>query len=123
MFFEFLNDIKKTKNEHNELSLIAERLEDILNNVNEHFTKKENEDIAIKERGELYYVYSYAPPNVYITKQKSDKIESLKGVSKEFIRNLAEGFVLRKKDGEYFIDEELTEKSMNFELDFDNYKE
>ena len=41
----------------------------------------------------------------------------------EFKRNLAEGFILRYKDGKYSVDEELTKKSMNFELDFDNYKE
>lgn len=60
---------------------------------------------------------------VYITKQKNYTLELLEGVTDEFKENLAEGFVLRYKDGKFSVDEELTDKSMNFELDFDNYKE
>ena len=75
------------------------------------------------EKGELYYVYAYTPEKVYITKQGSNKVELLEGVTDDFKKNLAEGYILRRKDNNFSVDEELTEKSMNFELDFDNYKE
>lgn len=75
-----------------------------------------------RKDGELYYVYAYTLEDVYVTKQGTTKIEPLTNVSKEFKQSLAEGFILRYRNGKYEIDEELTEKSMNFELDFDNYK-
>ena len=52
-----------------------------------------------------------------------EHIEILKDLPEELLKNLAEGFILRYKNGKFIIDEELTEKSMNFELDFDNYKD
>ena len=76
-----------------------------------------------RKNGELYYVYAYTLEEVFITKQGSNKIELLTNVSKEFKQKLAEGFILRYRNGKFEIDEELTEKSMNFELDFDSYKE
>ena len=81
------------------------------------------ESISKRKNGELYYVYAYTLDAVYVTKQGSKKVELLTNVSKEFKQSLAEGFILRYKNGRFEIDEELTEKSMNFELDFDNYRE
>lgn len=123
MFFDFLDDKKDVKFDNKFLSSIVEDLDEIIDKVNKQLGKGEIEKNKLNTESELYYVYSYAPPNVYITKQKSNKVELLENVSDEFINNLAEGFVLRCKDGKYSIDEELTKKSMNFELDFDNYKE
>lgn len=73
--------------------------------------------------GELYYVYAYTVEDVYVTRQGSTKVELLTNVSKEFKQSLVEGFILRYRNGKFEVDEELTEKSMKFELDFDNYKE
>ena len=81
------------------------------------------ENMSKRKNGELYYVYAYTPDDVYVTKQGSTKVELLTDVSEEFKQSLAEGFILRYKDGKFEIDEALTEKSMNFELDFDNYKD
>lgn len=116
MNFDFLNDIKNINCE-NVVSGVFETIESLIEKINE--VKKLDKN----KKGELYYVYSYTPEKVYITKQGSSKVELLEGVSDEFKNNLAEGFILREKDGKYTVDEELTEKSMNFELDFDNYKE
>lgn len=81
------------------------------------------ESLNKRKNGELYYVYAYTPEDVYITKQGSKKVELLTNVSKEFKQNLAEGFILRYRNGKFEVDQALTEKTMNFELDFDNYKE
>ena len=51
-----------------------------------------------RKNGELYYVYAYTSDDVYITKQGSKTLEILKGVSEDFKRNLAEGFILRYKE-------------------------
>ena len=51
-----------------------------------------------RKNGDLYYVYAYTPEEVYITKQGSRNLELLEGVSQEFKRNIAEGFILRYKE-------------------------
>ena len=123
MIFDFFNSLKDTKDESMFLSSFVDYLNDVRDKINERLEEINIDKSKNLEKEELYYVYSYTPEKVYITKQKSNKLELLEGVSDDFKRNLAEGFILRYKDGKYSIDEALTEKSMNFELDFDNYNE
>lgn len=120
MEFNFLDSIKNAKDEKVLLNSFIDAIDELREKIDERLNEI---NISKNDKGELYYVYAYTPSDVYITKQKSNKVEKLEGVSDEFKRNLAEGFILRYKDGKYLIDEMLTEKSMNFELDFDNYKE
>ena len=77
MFFECIDEIKT--------SIVMN-----LGEWMENFMKRKN--------GELYYVYAYTLDDVYITKQGSKKLEILEGVSQEFKRNIAEGFILRYKE-------------------------
>ena len=117
MILENLNNERNLSADSKFLYEIIEKLEEVKNEIMEHLNSmKEN-------KGELYYVYSYTPEKVYVTRQGSKKIELLENVSEEFKNNLAEGFILRYKNGMFIIDEELTRESMNFELDFDNYKD
>ena len=103
------------------LDFLKEVLGD-LEKVNEKIKSKlEKKDMYVEN--DLYYVYSYSPTRVYVTRQGDKHVEILENLPEELIKNLAEGFILRYKNGTFIIDEELTEKSMNFELDFDNYKE
>lgn len=123
MLFNFFNSLRDTKEESIFLSSFVDYLNDVKDKINERLEEINIDKSKNLEKEELYYVYSYTPEKVYITKQKSNKLELLEGVSDDFKRNLAEGFILRYKDGKYSIDEVLTEKSMNFELDFDNCNE
>lgn len=77
MLFNYIDEIKTS---------IVMNLGEWMGNFNE------------KKNGELYYVYAYTTDDVYITKQGSKKVELLEGVSQEFKRNLAEGFILRYKN-------------------------
>ena len=121
--FNILDDIKNIKCENVFFGQIIESLESLIETVNTKLKEMPELSREKLDKGDLYYVYSYTPEKVYITKQGDGKLELLEGVTDDFKRNLAEGFVLRCKDGKFSVDEELTEKSMNFELDFDNYKE
>ena len=120
MIFNFLNNLNSTKEENLIHTAFVEFIDDLREKIGETLFEL---NLAKTTKGELYYVYSYSPEKIYITKQNSNNLELLEGVSEDFKRNLAEGFVLRFKDGKYWVDEELTDKSMNFELDFDNYKD
>lgn len=110
MIFNYLHDVKISE-EGNFLTSIITNFGEWVDSLNK-----------IKN-GELYYVYAYTSEEVYVTRQGSNRIELLTNVSEEFKQSLAEGFILRYKNGKFEVDELLTEKSMNFELDFDNYKE
>ena len=123
MKFDFFESIKNTKDEDKFLNYMLDGIDELKEKINDRLEEIDSSKNNKLDKGELYYVYAYAPPKVYITKQKNYTLELLEGVSDEFIKNLAEGFVLRYKDGKFSVDEELTRKSMHFELDFDNYKE
>lgn len=123
MNFNILDDVKNIKCENIFFSQIIESLESLLEKVNAKLKEMPELSKQKLDKGELYYVYSYTPEKVYITKQGESKLQLLEGVTDEFKKNLAEGFILRNNEGKFTVDEELTEKSMNFELDFDNYKE
>ncbi len=103
------------------LDFLKEVLGD-LEKVNKKIKRKLESKNLYKEN-ELFYVYSYLPEKIYITRQGDKNIELLENLPEKLTKNLAEGFILRYQNGKFIIDEELTEKSMNFELDFDNYKE
>lgn len=116
-----LRNLEEEKLCDKSLDFLREVLGD-LERVNEKI-KSRLEKGEIYKENELYYVYSYSPEKVFITRQGSNNIELIKNLPEELSENLSEGFILRYKNGTFIIDEELTEKSMNFELDFDNYKE
>ena len=111
---DYLNIEKE--NEKDFLNDVLEGIEDIKMDLEKRL------EIINKSEDELYYVYSYTPNKIYVTKRGSNKLEILENISEELKNNLAEGFILRSKNGTFIIDEELTEKSMNFELNFDDLK-
>lgn len=109
-------DYLNIENEKDFLNDVLEGIEDIKMDLEKRL------EIINKSEDELYYVYSYTPNKIYVTKRGSNKLEILENISEELKNNLAEGFILRSKNGTFIIDEELTEKSMNFELNFDDLK-
>ena len=121
--FDFFESIKNTKDEDKFLNSMLDGIDELKDKINDRLEEIDSSKNNKLDKGELYYVYVYEPPRVYIGNQEDDILKLLEGVSDEFIKNLAEGFVLRYKDGKFSVDEELTRKSMNFEFDFDNYKE
>ncbi len=116
-----LRSLEDEKLSEKSLDFLREVLGD-LERVNDKIKSRLEMGNLYKEN-ELYYVYSYSPEKVYVTRQGDKSIELLENLPEELTKNLAEGFILRYQNGKFIIDEELTEKSMNFELDFDNYKE
>ena len=72
---------------------------------------------------ELYYVLNANPDKIYLTKFGERKVFEATDLPKEIRKVVSEGFILRYKNGRYEIDEELTDKNFEGELDIDNYKE
>lgn len=71
----------------------------------------------------LYYVLNANPDKIFLTRFGERKVFEATDLPKEIRKVVSEGFILRYKDGRYEIDEELTDRNFEGELDIDNYKE
>ena len=104
---------QETKSFINEL---LNYLNNLKNNINDSFKTKEREE-------GLYYVLNANPNKIYLTKFGDKKVFEATDLPQEIKQGISEGFVLRYKEEKYMIDEELTEKNFEGELNIDNYKE
>lgn len=71
----------------------------------------------------LYYVLNANPDRIYLTKFGERKVFEATDLPDEIRKVVSEGFILRYKKRRYEIDEELTDKNFEGELDIDTYKE
>jgi len=115
-----LDFFKERKNnlEKSEVKDFLDELADCINNFKEKMLKQKD----IREEG-LYYVLDGNPDKVYLTKFNSKKVFEANDLPKEIRNTVSEGFVLRYRNGEYTVDEELTEKNFDGLLNIDEYKE
>lgn len=98
---------------------------EVTNKANELIDKQNKELESYKVENEIYYVIDTTSNSVYLTRRGDKKVFEEPNISKEIIQSVSNGHILRCVDGEYVWDLELTEKSLNpdIEFDFDNYKE
>ena len=118
MNLDFFKELKNSLSSNNEVKEFMQELADYMNNIKEKISKPKD----IIEEG-LYYVLDGNPDKVYLTKFNSKKVFEANDLPKEIKNTVSEGFILRYKNGEYTIDEELTEKNFEGFLDIDEYKE
>ena len=117
MNLDFFREIKNNL-ENSEVKDFLNELSDYMNNLKEKIFKQKND----REEG-LYYVLDGNPNKVYLTKFNSKKVFEATDLPEEIKNAVSEGFILRYKNGEYIIDEELTEKNFEGLLNIDEYKE
>ncbi len=98
---------------------------EVTNKANELMEKQNKELESYKVENEIYYVIDTTSDTVYLTRRGDKKIFEEPNISKEILQSVSNGHILRYVDGEYVWDLELTEKSLNpdIEFDFDHYKE
>ena len=118
MILDFFNELKSNLSNNNEVKDFINELSDYINNFKENLLKQKND----REEG-LYYVLDGNPNKVYLTKFNSKKVFEATDLSQEIKNAVSEGFILRYKNGEYIVDEELTEKNFEGLLNIDEYKE
>ena len=87
-----------------------------------NYIKKAHQKPIERQEG-LYYVLNANPKQIYLTKFGDKKVFEAKVLPENIRQVVSEGFILRYKDGKYEIDEELTDKNFEGELDIDNYRE
>jgi len=117
MNLDFFKEIKNSLS-NNEVKEFMQELECYMKELKENISKSKD----IREEG-LYYVLNQNPDKVYLTKFNSKKVFEANDLPKEIKNAVSEGFILRYKNGEYTVDEELTEKNFEGLLNIDEYKE
>ena len=117
MNLDFFREVKNDLG-NSEVKGFLNELSAYMNNLKEKIFKQKDQ----REEG-LYYVLNGNPDKVYLTKFNSKKVFEEKDLPEEIKKSVSEGVILRYKDGEYIIDEELTEKNFEGLLNIDKYKE
>ncbi|MBQ2916801.1 MAG: hypothetical protein IJE59_01265 [Clostridia bacterium] len=118
MNLDFFKELKNNLNNNNEVKEFIKELSDYMNNFKEKVSKAKDN----REEG-LYYVLDGNPSKVYLTKFNSKKVFEATDLPQEIKNAVSEGFILRYKDGQYTVDEELTERNFEGLLNIDEYKE
>ena len=117
MNLDFFKGLKNNI-ENSEVKDFLNELSDYMNNLKAKIFEQKND----REEG-LYYVLNANPDKKYLTKFGSKKVFEATDLPKEIKNTVSEGFILRYNNGEYTIDEELTEKNFEGLLNIYEYKE
>lgn len=118
MNLDFFKELKSSLSNDNKVKDFIKELSDYMNDLKEKISKPKD----IREEG-LYYVLNANPDKIFLTKFNDKKVFEVDNLPQEIKNSVSEGFILRHKNGEYTIDEELTEKNFEGLLNIDEYKE
>ena len=122
------------KKDENFLTSFLENVSDCLKIVNEKVFNKldNNKDVLnklpekkvseLKEEGTLYQVVELLPDGAYIQNINTNKVYLEKDISKDTLNKAINDTILRYKNGQYIVEEELTQKFFDNLVDFKEYK-
>ena len=118
MNLDIFKELKNSLSNNNEVKNFINDLADYLNDLKEKISKPKD-----TSKEDLYYVLNANPDKIYLTKFNDKKVFEAIDLPKEIRNTVSEGFIVRYKDDEYTVDEELTEKNFEGLLNIDEYKE
>lgn len=81
-----------------------------------------NKNSTLREEDCLYFVVSGNPNQVYLQNTNTDKVFEEKNLPQEIKNVVSEGYILRYKNGQYKIEEELTDEYFESQIDIAEYK-
>lgn len=81
-----------------------------------------NKNSSLREEDCLYFVVSGNPNQVYLQNTNTDKVFEEKNLPQEIKNVVSEGYILRYKNGQYKIEEELTDEYFESQIDIAEYK-
>ncbi len=122
------------KKDENFLTSFLENVSDCLKIVNEKVFNKldNNKDVLnklpekkvseLKEEGTLYQVVELLPDGAYIQNINTNKVYLEKDISKDTLNKAINDTILRYKNGQYIVEEELTQKFFDNLVDIKEYK-
>ena len=89
--------------------------------INE-LSKSLNKNSTLREEDCLYFVVSGTPNQVYLQNTNTDKVFEEKNLPQAIKNVVSEGYILRYKNGQYKIEEELTDEYFESQIDIAEYK-
>ena len=122
------------KKDENFLTSFLENVSDCLKIVNEKVFNKldNNKDVLnklpekkvseLKEEGTLYQVVELLPDGAYIQNINTNKVYLEKDISKDTLNKVMNDTILIYKNGQYIVEEELTQKFFDNLVDIKEYK-
>ena len=125
----------ENKKDENFLTSFLENISDCLKIVNEKvFNKSDNNNndmlnklpekkvSELKKEGTLYQVVELLPDGAYIQNINTNKVYLEKDISKDTLNKAINDTILRYKNGQYIVEEELTQKFFDNLVDINEYK-
>ena len=125
----------ENKKDENFLTSFLENISDCLKIVNEKvFNKSDNNNndmlnklpekkvSELKKEGTLYQVVELLPDGAYIQNINTNKVYLEKDISKDTLNKAINDTILRYKNGQYIVEEELTQKFFDNLVDIKEYK-
>lgn len=103
------------------------RIEDTVENIKTKDFIKElsnalNKNNTLREENCLYFVVSGNPSQVYLKNTKTDQVFEEKELPQQIKNSVSEGYILRYKNGQYIVEEELTDKYFESQIEISEYK-
>ena len=125
MKFNLFNDLENTiKNSeiNNFLKEISEFLNKFTHDISNLAKKEIDETECFREENCLYHVVEGRKDSIFLQNINTGKIFEETKLSDELKNNISTDFVLRYKNGEYLIEEDLTEKFFDSLVDVKEYE-
>lgn len=122
MNLDIFNNLLKSNKEKNFIQDFVKELSDSLNKNNELFKKDSSVNDFEKEEDCLYQVVDRGTNGIFLQNTKNNKIFETTNIPKDIQDKIENDYILRYKDREYIIEEELTDKFMNSLVDIAEYK-
>lgn len=127
MSLDLLNDLVNKVKESEFVNNFIDELTDYLKNANEkgetQLNKEQNNNLDVYQQENcLYQVVDFSSNGVFLQNTNNDKIFEETNISQELLDKIGNDYILRYKDGKYFIEEELTDNFMNSMVGIQEYR-
>ena len=124
---DLFNDLVNKVKESDFVNNFIDELTDYLKNANEkgetQLNNEQNNNLDIyREENCLYQVVDFSSNGVFLQNTNNDKIFEETNISQELLDKIGNDYILRYKDGKYFIEEELTDNFMNSMVGIQEYR-
>lgn len=125
MDLELFNNILNKAKENNFVQNFINELSNHLEETNQLASNQDNnlQANSIKEENCLYQVVEIGSDGAYLQNINNNKICEEKDIPKDILNKIENDTILRYKDGEYIIEEEMTQKFFDSLVGIKEYKD
>ena len=124
MNLDLLNNILDHVKENKVVKNFVKELSNYLEKTNNELSNEKNiKNDGLKQEDCLYQVAEMTVDGAYLQNTNNNQIYEEKDIPKNILDKIGNDTILRYKNGEYIIEEEMTEKFFNNLVDIKEYKE